>query len=85
MKDLRATYARRQAQDHPWLKREGELVGVVLWAVAITTLAVLPDPGVFIPRHPPVFVGLKVVAAWLWLLVGAQCLQRLARRNSQEP
>ena len=85
MEDLRETCARRQAQDQPWLKREGELVGVVLWAVGITTLALLPDTGVFIPMHPPVFVGLKVVAAWLWLLVGAQCLQRLARRNSQEP
>lgn len=85
MEDRRETCARRQAQDQPWRKREGELVGLVLWAVGITTLAVLPDTGVFIPRHPPVFVGLKVVAAWLWLLVGVQCWQRWARRNPQAP
>jgi hypothetical protein len=85
MEDLRATGARRQAPDQPWLTREGELVGVVLWAVGITTLAVLPDTGVFLPRDPPVFLGLKVVAAWLWLLVGVQCRQRWARRHSQEP
>jgi hypothetical protein len=85
MEDRRATGARRQAQDHPWLTREGELVGIVLWAVGITTLAVLPDTGVFLPRDPPVFLGLKVVAAWLWLLVGAQCWQRWAGRPPQAP
>ena len=85
MEDRRATGARRQAQDHPWLTREGELGGVVLWAVGITTLAVLPDTGVFIPRVPPVFLGLKVVAAWLWLLVDTQCRQRWARRHPQAP
>jgi hypothetical protein len=84
MEDLRETGAQRQAQDYPWLTREGELVGIVLWAVGITTLAVLPDTGVFIPRSPLVFLGLKVVAAWLWLLVGAQCWQRWARRHPQE-
>ena len=85
MGDLRETRARRQAPGPHWLKREAELVGMVLWAVGLTTLAVLPDTGLFIPVHPPVFVGLKVVAAWLWLLVGVQCLQRLARRHPQEP
>jgi hypothetical protein len=85
MENLRDTDVRRQVQSQHWLTREAELVGVVLWAVGITTLAVLPDTGVFIPVHPPVFVGLKVVAAWLWLLVGTQCLQRLAQRNPQEP
>jgi hypothetical protein len=58
---------------------------MVLWAVGITTLAWLPNTGVFTPVHPPVFVGLKVVAAWLWLLVGTQCLQRCAKRNTHEP
>jgi hypothetical protein len=32
-----------------------------------------------------VFVGLKVCAALLWLLFGAQCRQRLAQRNAPEP
>jgi len=85
MEDRRETCARRQGQDQPWLTREGELVGAVLWAVGITSRAVLPDTGVFIPRDPPVFLGLKGVAAWLWLLVGAQCRQRWARRHPQEP
>jgi hypothetical protein len=85
MEDQRETCARSQAQDQPWLKREGELMGVVLWAVGITTFAVLPDTGVFLPRYLPVFLGLKVVAACLWLLVGAQCRQRWARRHPQEP
>jgi len=49
MEDLRDTCARRQAQNQPWLTREAELVGVVLWAVGITTLAVLPDTGIFPP------------------------------------
>jgi hypothetical protein len=85
MEDLRETCARPQGQDQRWLTREGELVGVVLWAVGITTLAVLPDTGVCIPRHPSVCVGLKVVAAWLWLLVGVQSRQRWARRPLQAP
>ena len=85
MENLRETDTRRQAQGQHWRKREAELVGVLLWAVGITTLAVLPDTGVFIPVHPPVFVGLKVVAGLLWLLVGKQCLQRLAPRSPQEP
>ena len=85
MEDLRETWARLHAQGLQWLKREAELVGVLLWAVGITTLALLPDTGMFIPVHPPVFVGLKVCAALLWLLVGAQCLQRLAQRNTPEP
>jgi hypothetical protein len=85
MGDLRETCARLHEQGPQWLKREEELVGVVLWAVGITTIAVLPDTGVFTPVHPPVFVGLKVVAAWLWLLVGTQCLQRFAKRNPHEP
>jgi len=85
MGDLREIGAWLHAQGHQWLKREAELVGMVLWAVGITTLAVLPDTGVLIPVYPPVFVGLKVVAAWLWLLVGTQCLQRWAKRTTHEP
>lgn len=85
MGDLRDTGARRHAPAPHWLKREAELVGVLLWAVGLTTLALLPDTRLFIPVHPPVFVGLKVVAALLWLLVSVQCLQRLARRNPPEP
>ena len=85
MGDMRETCAQRQAQGQPWLKREEELVGVLLWTVGITTLALLPNTGMFIPVHPPVFVGLKGVAALLWLLVGKQCLQRFAKRNTHEP
>jgi hypothetical protein len=85
MEDLREQCARLHAQGQQWLKREEERVGVLLWTVGITTVAVLPDTGVFIPVHPPVFVGLKVVAALLWLLVGKQCLQRLTKRDTQEP
>jgi len=84
MEDLREECARLHEQDQQWLKRKEELVGVLLWAVGITTLALLPDTGLFVPVYPPVFVGLKVVAALLWLLVGAQCLQRLAQKNPQE-
>jgi hypothetical protein len=85
MGDLRAKCVRLHEQGQPGLKREAELVGVVLWAVGITTLAALPNTRVFTPVSPPVFVGLKVVAAWLWLLVGTQCLQRCATRNTHEP
>jgi hypothetical protein len=85
MGDLRAKCARLHAQGQQWLKREEELVGVLLWAVGITTLASLPDTGVFTPVHPPVFVGLKVVAALLWLIVGEKCLQCLTKRNTHEP
>ena len=85
MEELREQCARLHAQGQQWLKREEERVGVLLWAVGITTIAVLPDTGVFLPVHPPVFVGLKVVAALLWLLVGKQCLQRFTKRNTQEP
>ena len=85
MGDLREQCVRLHEQGQPWLKREEDLVGVVLWAVGITTLALLPDTGGFIPVSPPVFVGLKVVAAWLWLLVGTQCLQRFVTRNTHEP
>jgi hypothetical protein len=85
MRDLRDTCARLYAQGHQWLQCEAELVGMVLWAVGITPLAWLPNTGVLTPVHPPVFVGLKVVAAWLWLLVGTQCLQRCAKRNPHEP
>jgi hypothetical protein len=84
MEDLREKGTRIHEQRQQWLKREEELVGVLLWAVGITTLALLPDTGLFVPIHPPVFVGLKVVAALLWLLVGAQCLQRWAQKNPQE-
>jgi hypothetical protein len=68
MEDRRATGAPRQAQDPSWLAREGEWVGMVLWAVGITTLAWLSDTRVCSPRYPPMFVVLKLVAAWLWLL-----------------
>jgi len=85
MEDVREQGAQLQAQDQQWRKREEERVGVLLWTVGITTIAVLPDTGVFIPVHPPVFVGLKIVAALLWLLVGKQWLQRLTKRNTQEP
>jgi len=85
MEDQKAPGARRHAQGLPWRKREEALVGLVLWAVGITLLAALPDTGVFIPVHPPVFVGLKVVAAWLWLLVGVQGWQRWARRPPRPP
>ena len=85
MEDLRDTGVRLHEPGQPWLKREEECVGVVLWAVGITTLAFLPDTGMFTPVSPPAFVGLKVVAALLWLLVGKQCLQRFATRNTHEP
>jgi hypothetical protein len=85
MGDLREQCARLHEQGQQWLKREEELVGVLLWAVGITTIALLPDTGVFDPVHPPVFVGLKVVAAFLWVLFGKQCLQRIAKRNTHEP
>src|SRR5262249_48737512 len=66
MGDLRETCAWLHTQGHQWLKCEAELVGMVLWAVGITTLAWLPNMGVLTPVYPSVFVGLKVVAAWLW-------------------
>ena len=47
MEDLRETCVRLHEQGQPWLKREEEFVGVVLWAVGITTLAFLPDTGTF--------------------------------------
>src|SRR4029453_6193769 len=46
MGDLRDTCARLHAQGQQWLKRETALVGMVLWAVGITTLAWLPMTGV---------------------------------------
>jgi len=73
MGDLSDTDARLQEQGHQWRKREAELVGVVLWAGGITALALLPDTGVFIPVYPPVFLGLKVCAAFLWVLVSQKC------------
>ena len=85
MGDLREQCARLHAQGQQWLKREEELVGVLLWAVGITTIASLPDTGIFIPVHPPVFIGLKVFAAFLWLIVGEKCLQRFAKKNTHEP
>ncbi len=85
MGDVREKGARLHEQGQPWLKREEELIGVLLWAVGNTTIASFPDTGVFTPVHPPVFVGLKVVAAFLWLVVGEKCLQRLAKRNTHEP
>jgi len=85
MRDLMEKCRRLHEQGQQWLKREQEFVGVLLWAVGITTLAALPDTGMFDPVHPPVFVGLKVVAALLWLLVGKQCLRRFAKRNTHEP
>jgi hypothetical protein len=71
MGDLSDTDARLQEQGHQW--RKEELVGVVLWAGGITALALLPDTGVFIPVYPPVFLGLKVCAAFLWVLVSQKC------------
>lgn len=85
MEDLRETCTRLHEQGQQWLKREEELVGLLLWAVGITILASLPDTGIFIPVYPPVFLGLKVVAAFLWLLVGEKCLQRFTKRNTHEP
>lgn len=85
MEDLRDTGAGQQAPAPSWLTREGALVGMVLWAVGITTLAWLPETGVLLPRHPSMFVGLKVMAAWLWLLVGAQGLQRWTQRHPRAP
>jgi hypothetical protein len=75
MGDLREQCTRLQEQGQQWLKREEEFVGVLLWAVGITTLASLPDTGVFLPVHPPVFLGLKVCAAFLWLMVGEKYVQ----------
>jgi hypothetical protein len=85
MGDLSDTGARRPPQGQHWLTREAELVGVGLWAVGITTLAVLPDTGIFLLVHPPLFVGLQVVTAWLWLLVGAQGWRRWTKRHTQAP
>jgi len=73
MEDLRDTGVRLHEPGQPWLKREEEFVGVVLWAGGITALALLPDTGVFIPVYPPVFLGLKVCAAFLWVLVSQKC------------
>jgi hypothetical protein len=85
MGDLQERYAWLHEQGQQWLKREEELVGVFLWAVGITTLASLPDTGVFIPAYPYVFLGLKVCAAFLWLIFSEKCLQRFTKRNTHEP
>jgi hypothetical protein len=85
MGERRETCARLPERGSRWLEREAELVGVLLWAVGITTVSCLPDTGVFIPVRPSVFLGLKVVAALLWLMFGAQCLRRLAKRTTPEP
>ena len=85
MGDLMEKRAQLREQGQQWLKREEELVGVFLWAVGITTIASLPDTGIFNPVHPSVFVGLKVVAAFLWLIFGEKCLQRFTKRNTHEP
>jgi hypothetical protein len=85
MGDLREECARLPERGQQWLKREEELVGVLLWAVGITIVACLPDTGVFIPVHPPVFLGLKVVAAFLWLIFGEKCLQRFEKKKTPEP
>ena len=55
MGELREKCAWLHEQGQQWLKREEELVGVFLWAVGITTLALLPDTGVFIPVYPICF------------------------------
>jgi hypothetical protein len=55
MEDWREQGARLHEQGHQWLKREEELVGIVLWAVGITTIAVLPDTGGVYPRAPACF------------------------------
>ena len=77
---------RRQPQGQHWLTCAAELVGVGLWVVGLTTLAVLPDTGVFLPVHPPMCVGLKVVAAWRWLLVAPRVggAQRRGTRRSRQ-
>jgi hypothetical protein len=85
MGDLIEKCARLPERGQQWLKREEELVGVWLWAVGMTALALLPDTGVFIPVHPPVFLGLKVVAALLWLIFAETCLQRLKKRKTPAP
>src|SRR4030095_8999008 len=55
MEDRRAPGAPRQAQDPSWLAREGELVGMGLWAVGSTTLAWLPDTRPTVsPLLPPI-------------------------------
>jgi hypothetical protein len=82
MGDLMEKGARLPEQSQHWLKREEELVGIFLWAIGITIIASLPDTGVFIPVHPPVFVGLKGVAACLWLIFGEKCRQRFTKRNT---
>jgi hypothetical protein len=85
MGDLIEKCARLPEQGQQWLKREEELVGVLLWAVGVTIVSFLPDTGVFIPVHPPVFLGLKIVAALLWLIFGETCLQRFHKRKTYEP
>jgi hypothetical protein len=85
MGDLIEKCAQLPERGQQWLKREEELVGVLLWAVGITIVSFLPDTGVFIPVHPPVFLGLKIVAAFLWLIFGEQCLQRFKKRKTHEP
>ena len=59
MGDRGEKYARLPERGSHWLEREAEFVGVLLWAVGITTVSCLPDTGVFIPVHPSVFLGLK--------------------------
>jgi purine-cytosine permease-like protein len=85
MGDLIEKCARLPEQGQQWLKREEELVGVLLWTVGVTIVAFLPDTGVFIPVHSPVFLGLKIVAAFLWLIFGEKCLQRFKKRETHEP
>jgi hypothetical protein len=64
-----------------WLKREQEFVGVFLWVAGITTLSYCPEMGLT-PVYPSVFIGLKIFAAFLWLIFGEQCVQRFKRRNT---
>jgi hypothetical protein len=85
MGDLLEKCAQLPERGQQWLKREEELVGVWLWAVGITIVSFLPDTGVFIPVHSPVFLGLKIVAAFLWLIFGEKCLQRVKKRETHEP
>jgi len=85
MGGLMEKFARLHEHGQQWLKREEELVGVFLWTVGITTISYLPDTGVFIPVHPRVFIGLKVFAAFLWLIFGEKCLKRFEKRKTHEP
>ena len=81
MNDVLDTWTRRYERGQQWLKREAELVGVLLWAVGLTLVSALPQMG-FTPVYPAVFVALKGVAALVWLLFGQQSWRYLVGRKS---